>query len=306
LESITELADWQYRIEHLFASNATTGPTQGGGALNHASSATNMTLTHCTIAGNSSVGSDGGGGIRVRGPEFTMQNCIVAGNTLTGTGTGADVNTTVNVALGGANIIRTKAGAGIYTGSGTNSTADPLLAPLNNYGGPTQIMALLPASPASPARNAATVLAPAITSDQRGFTIIGTPDIGAYEAGTFTNYNAWIYETLPAAATAPQHDSTFDYDNDGQTNEAEWLALTDPTSATSYFRVTQTAHSGNNFSVTFPTAVGRTYQLQSSPNLANPWANVGTATAGTGSNVILPVNVTGQPKHFFRVAVGVP
>ena len=63
-------------------------------------------------------------------------------------------------------------------------------------------MALLPGSPA---RNAAT--GSTVTSDQRGFPIVGTPDIGAYEAGTFTNYNAYIWETLPVTATVPQHAS---------------------------------------------------------------------------------------------------
>ena len=62
--------------------------------------------------------------------------------------------------------------------------------------GPTQTLALLPGSPA---RNAATVLSPAITSDQRGFPIVGVPGIGAYEAGTLgANFNACICETLPA------------------------------------------------------------------------------------------------------------
>ena len=41
--------------------------------------------------------------------------------------------------------------------------------------------------------------------DQRGFSLVGTPDLGAYEAGTFTNYNAWIWETLPVTATDAQH-----------------------------------------------------------------------------------------------------
>jgi hypothetical protein len=67
--------------------------------------------------------------------------------------------------------------------------------------------------------------------------------------------------------------------------------------------VTQSTISGSTFSVTFPTASGRTYQLQSSPNLANPWTNIGTATAGTGGSVTLPVDVTGFTGYFFRLSV---
>ena len=92
-------------------------------------------------------------------------------------------------------MIRTApAGGGPVTGPSPLS-ADPLLAPLGNYGGPTQTMALLPGSPA---RNAAT--GSTITSDQRGFPIVGTPDLGAYDAGTNTNYNAWAYESLPTSS----------------------------------------------------------------------------------------------------------
>ena len=49
-------------------------------------------------------------------------------------------------------------------------------------------MALLPGSPARNAATGSTAIA-----DQRGFLIVGTPDIGAYEAGTFSNYNAFFF-----------------------------------------------------------------------------------------------------------------
>ena len=65
-------------------------------------------------------------------------------------------------------------GTGTTTGTGNITTGDPLLAPLGDYGGPTQTMAL---QPGSPARNAAT--GRSTTADQRGFPIVGTPDIGA-------------------------------------------------------------------------------------------------------------------------------
>ncbi|HCN75591.1 MAG TPA: hypothetical protein DIT13_00175 [Verrucomicrobiales bacterium] len=97
-----------------------------------------------------------------------------------------------------------------------------------------------------------------------------------------------------------------DPDGDGHTNVFENLAGIDPTSAASFFRVTQISISGGVFNMTFPTVPGRSYQLQSSSNLANPWINIGAATAGTGGMVTLPVDVTGQTKHFFRVSVGAP
>jgi hypothetical protein len=79
-----------------------------------------------------------------------------------------------------------------------------------------------------PAHNAA--VGSSVTGDQRGFTIVRTPDIGAYEAGHISNYFAWIYENLPAstANNAAAHAMTLDYDGDGVTNFNEWMALTNP------------------------------------------------------------------------------
>ncbi len=279
-----------------FSGNANTGPTQGGGALNHAIGAAGMTLTHCTIAGNSAAGSDGGGGLRARGPLLTLSHCIVAGNTVSA-GTGADVYTTVGVALGGANIIRLQAGAGTYTGSGTNNTADPLLAPLGSYGGPTQTMAL---RPGSPARNAAT--GSSSTADQRGFPVTGTPDIGAYESGTNLNCAGFLAENLPVSATAAQIAPTYDFDGDGATNESEWAALTDPARASSWFRITSALRSGGNLVISFPSVTGKTYTLWRSDSLSGSWTNSGqTPISGNGSVKTFTIAAPEPCVGFFRV-----
>jgi len=447
------------------AGNGATPATVEAGALYNRGTAT---LTHCTVSGNTATNF--GGLYNDPNHTLTLANTIVAGNT------GAQGPDIFNRPTGmlnrvGANVVGTViTGGGTVTGPGSIITAAPLLAPLGNYGGPTQTMALLPGSPArdaaltsntvqnssfeatviggvgdytytgsitgwtsssasltglsragSPFTNNGTIphgaqvaflqstgspvttltttltgltagqsytvsfrvnareayttpalswsvssgattlfstgptaipavggtnpygtvsgtftatattatlvignqtaagtdstllldavsVFPTHSTDQRGFPIAGTPDIGAYEAGTATNYAAYIWETLPTAGngltTDPLHAPTYDYDGDGQSNEAEWRALTDAASARSTFRVTETALSGNTFTITVPTALGRTYQLQSSPNLANPWTNIGTPTPGTGGNVTLPVDVTGHTSHFFRVSVG--
>ena len=58
-----------------------------------------------------------------------------------------------------------------------------MLAPLGNYGGPTQTMALLPGSPAIDAGTSG----PGIpTTDQRGLGRVGAVDIGAFESQGFT------------------------------------------------------------------------------------------------------------------------
>ena len=82
-------------------------------------------------------------------------------------------------------------GSSGWVGSDLTGTSahplNPLLAPLGNYGGPTQTMALLPGSPAIDAGSNALIPA-GVTTDQRGLTRIvnGIVDIGAFESSLFT------------------------------------------------------------------------------------------------------------------------
>ena len=90
----------------------------------------------------------------------------------------------------GNNLIGETDGSSGWVGSdltGTIATPlNPLLAPLGNYGGPTQTMALLPGSPAIDAGNNALIPA-GVTTDQRGLPRIvnGVVDIGAFESSGF-------------------------------------------------------------------------------------------------------------------------
>ncbi len=278
-----------------------------GGAINSSPSST-LTLTHCTLSGNH-AGFQGGAVYNIEG-ALTLANSIVAGNTAPSGGSDiynlsvffpsivTRVGTNLVQSLDHANDVFIN-GAGV-AGTGTISTAPPLLAPLAAYGGPTQTMAL---RPTSPARNAATNST--ITSDQRGFPIVGgTPDIGAYEAGTLTNCPAYLAETLPATATAAQIAPGYDFDGDGATNEQEWAALTDPASAASVFRITSAVRSGGNLILTFPSATGRTYRLERNDTLAPAaWVNTGLpAVSGNGSVKQFTVPASSPARRFFRVA----
>ena len=118
---------------------------------------------------------------------MTLGNTIVAGNTASTSGPDAFGT----VASQGNNLIGKTDGSSGWVGSdltGTIATPlDPLLAPLGNYGGPTQTMALLPGSPAIDAGNNALIPA-GVTTDQRGLPrIVNTVvDIGAFESSGFT------------------------------------------------------------------------------------------------------------------------
>ena len=166
---------------------------QGGGLFSYGTT----TLTNCTVSGNSAKYA--GGGLYNYSGTATLTDCTVSGNTapsaggLDSSGVGAvAIGNTIVAANGssdvlgvfasqGYNLIGETDGSTGWVGSdltGTSATPlNPLLAPLGNYGGPTQTMALLPDSPAIQAGRAVS----GITTDQRGQPLDMPPDIGAYQ-----------------------------------------------------------------------------------------------------------------------------
>ena len=195
------------------SGNTSSGP--GGGIYNGNSGAA-LTLTDCTVTGNT-AGSSGGGGISSLDGTLTVTNCTFTGNTETtydnvygGGGAIAIVRGTTTLTndiffgdsspQGGGNeiffdnnnngnpgtvtISHCDLAAAVYgaayTDGGGSFSADPRLGPLQNNGGLTQTLALLPGSPCINAGTSAG--APA--TDQRGAARVGPTDIGAYEAGS--------------------------------------------------------------------------------------------------------------------------
>ena len=128
-----------------------------------------VSLINSTVAYNNVASGGTGGGFDVEGGTATLDNSIVALNT-NGTGIGApadDVAGTVSSASA-YNLIGTGGTGGLSNTSGNQvGVADPGLAPLGNYGGPTQTIALLPGSPAIDAGNN-TLIPTGVTTDQRG------------------------------------------------------------------------------------------------------------------------------------------
>jgi len=96
-----------------------------------------------------------------------------------------------------------------------------------------------------------------------------------------------------------------DPDGDGMTNAMEFVAGTDPMSAASCIKVSQLAPTGNDIQVSFPSVVGKTYDLQVSPTLqADSWTLVQGGITGTGSTIqVTDPNGNGQPKRFYRILV---
>jgi hypothetical protein len=157
-------------VDSTFVNNS--APISGG-AIDNAGT---LILDSCTLSGNAAI-SGPGGGINNTG-TLILQNTIVAGNS---DPTGPDVFGAVG-AGSAYNLVGDGSGlSGIGDGDANhNLVGHPaLLAPLGNYGGPTQTLAPLPGSPALGA--GANLLG--LATDQRGFdrVVNGLSDIGAFQ-----------------------------------------------------------------------------------------------------------------------------
>ena len=163
-------------------NSATNGASNGGGIWSQATA----TITNCTISNNTAATGGAGGIFRANG-VFTLRNNLIAANVnnatipdVSGAFTSSGFNLIGNVgtATGLTNGVN-----GDKAGTGANPL-NPLLGVLQNNGGPTSTLALLPGSPAL---NAGTNTgAPA--TDQRGIARPQqtTTDIGAFESRGFT------------------------------------------------------------------------------------------------------------------------
>jgi hypothetical protein len=145
---------------------------EGGGITNIG---TQVTIDNSTIAGNAAV--DGAGGGIARTTTLNLSDTIVAGNSASL----ADPDLAGTLTSSGYNLIgNSQGGSGFATTDLLN--VNPLLGPLQNNGGPTQTMALLPDSPAI---GAGTPTFTGLAYDQRGpgnpRVVNGALDVGAFE-----------------------------------------------------------------------------------------------------------------------------
>ena len=163
-----------------------------------------MTINNSTISGNTIFGR--GGGIYNRNGSVTINNTTISGNVAGYYGVGTNIYNSGAVVIQSSIVAYGVNGncAGSVTSIGYNLSSDgtctfnnvgdldntdPLLGPLQNNGGPTETMALLPGSPAIDAGNLSGCTdgqGNALKTDQRGMPRpdagdAGRCDIGAYE-----------------------------------------------------------------------------------------------------------------------------
>jgi hypothetical protein len=179
-----------------FAGNtAAAGPSgnagfgAGGSALYNLDGTEDITAS--TVAGNATTAGAGGAGVIVVSQDSGIPGvgmtaaATLVGDVLANTTGGPDLvcvggpsGGSATVTATAPNLVRTKAAFAGGTVTGTPLTADPLLDPLRDNGGPTLTMALRPGSPALGVGTASGTP----VFDQRGAARDHFPDLGAYEA----------------------------------------------------------------------------------------------------------------------------
>lgn len=108
------------------------------------------------------------------------------------------------------------------------------------------------------------------------------------------------------SASAAEALRTADPDRDGLTNEEEFNAGTDPTTATSGLRIVNLtrATDGKSMTITWASVAKKKYQVETADSLERsaPWAGVGSLVTATASTASLTLATTpGAEPKFFRV-----
>jgi type VI protein secretion system component Hcp len=98
-------------------------------------------------------------------------------------------------------------------------------------------------------------------------------------------------------------DPNLDTDGDGMSNLVEYIAHTDPTAASSAFKISSAQKPGtSNFTLTWQSVAGLTYAVQSSASPAGPYATIKTVPSAGDGTTSATVPTTGG-RMFFRVLV---
>ena len=240
---------------------ANSAANSGGGI--YCQGGTAVTVKQSTLAQNS---ASYGGGIQ-NDMTLLLTNCIIARNTASSGG--PDIWNSGTITPGGANLIGNNAAvASVFPPGPLVGTAasplNPLLAPLGNFGGPTQTMPPLPGSPAINAGGPTT-----FATDQRGFPrVFGpAPDLGAVEY--------WPDYTVSTTGNAIV---VTDLSGNGET-----LTVSEPSAGNLKFAVAGRAFTVNGG----PPATG------DSGNLSRSGVTQITVNAGAGNNTINVGALTG-------------
>ena len=131
------------------------------------------------------------------------------------------------------------------------------------------------------------------------FNLVQTPASVSLQWTPAPPFRTWQYVSFgtswddPSIAGADQ-----DPDADGWSNANEWITGTDPKKASSRFTATL-----DQSGLFFNRVEGRSYRIETTANLQDEWTTHAIVPSGSGS-VTIPIIPTGEPRRFYRVAVG--
>ena len=272
-----------------------------GNAAPYGGGAADGTLNNCALVGNSATQHASAA------LWAYLNNCTVVANS-TGAGAGAVTSCTLN-----NSIVYFNAPGGNYSGCSLNSccttpdpgsgagniTSDPGFVDLS--GGNYRLQGNSPCIDVSndAYANSSTDL------DGRPRYLEAGVDLGAYEyqgSDEGELFIGWLqHYALPPGGSADYIDS----DGDGFNNWQEWRCGTDPTNALSALRLLASA-AGTNLTLSWPSAAGRSYFLDYSPDLSvTPrFLPLATNLPGLpGTTTFTLTNAAAAPLRFYRVGV---
>lgn len=235
-------AGWRIRNSTISGNVA----KDSGGGIGFTSNSASLTIQNSTITNNTAnstattTGTGGGGVALITGTAglstITLDSTIVAGNS--SGNLFKDLTTASNLfsnysAIGVSNLGGIGSGSSTVTYVGGVNNVAPLLAPLDDYGGPTRTHAL---QNGSPMLNAGKNVAPMLTYDQRGVghpRLVGTEtDIGAFEGITPVPQAAGtLYDITEPGMTPNTITITYSDDNaiDPMSIDVNDITITTPT-----------------------------------------------------------------------------
>ena len=131
------------------------------------------------------------------------------------------------------------------------------------------------------------------------------PESAPVSATTFTELENWRAEHFGTTADSGDAADAADPDGDGWTNLDEYIAGTGPNDPASLFKIAQLQAGDGEFTITFPSALGRTYTVERSYTLeTGSWVALPGETPGTGETLpVTDTDPTESPRRFYRVVV---
>jgi hypothetical protein len=190
-----------------------------------------LRLTACTVSGNSAGGPNGGGVFVNLGGAAAVCDTILADNTVDG-GYVDDIHA-LGTTTGSYDLIGT--GEGLSDDNDNRvGVANPLLAPLGDYGGPTQTVALHPGSPATGAGapNTPALAAPSGVVVNPGGGLLG---------GSLVPGQTYYYEVTAVNGVGETTPSSEHYTTPGegfQFVDVSWTAVSGPVTGYNIYRST--------------------------------------------------------------------